>query len=71
MINWNPDGPTAIKREDGAFGIFWTTPDDDDLMTLVLVDKFNGTVIAGKRNVANKASAINAAMKQLKERVDA
>ena len=70
MINWNQDGPTAIKREDGAFGIFWTMP-DDDLMTLVLVDKINGTVIAGKRNVANKASAINAAMKQLKGRVDA
>ena len=73
MMRWHPDGPCAIKREDGAFRIYRAPQDGhvepDGTVTLVLVG--GGKVRGGKRNVADNARALNAAYSELQEKADA
>lgn len=74
-MKWLPDGPCAIKREDGAYRIFRAPQHGmvppGERITFMLVDSFKHEVIGGVRNVPDDPERIRKATESLKARADA
>lgn len=71
-MKWLPDGPCAIKRDDGHF-IIMRAPQpgfvpEGGRITFLLVDHFKHEVIGGVRNVPDDPERIRKATESLKER---